>query len=424
MEKYALQKIKQSKFFELLNYKPFDAQQKFHSSRARFKILIAGSRFGKSLAASYEAAYKMLQPNSRGWIVAPTYLLGEKEFRYFWDIFVESLPKLIKKLNSKKIAGASNYNIRSGKMKLILPWKSTVEVKSASNPYTLLGEELDWLILSEASQLRYDIWYRYLRARLITREGSLIIPTTPSGKNWLYKLFLMGYDPLFPAWESWQFLTSDNPYIPKSEIEDARLTMPEDIFLEQFCGKFLSNVGKVYPEFSRAAHVNKDFELGANWRYFRSFDFGYNNATAVLFCALTPDDVLIIFDEYYQRRRTLNEIIYSIQKQSSGYLFEISTADPSSARERAELAVAGIPTLKAPNEIRWGINAVRERLHSHRLIIHPRCKNLIHEFEYYRYPDSQALTLSENPLKENDHALDALRYLVAYFKKFVKWEIL
>ena len=472
-----------AEFFKLLGYVPFEAQQKFHDSEARFKVLIAGSRFGKSLAAAYEAAYLMLKPKTRGWIVAPTYLLGEKEFRYLYEIFIELLPKAVPGLDAKAIAKKSSYSVRGGNMKIVLPWGAEVSVRSADRAYTLLGEELDWLILSEAAQLKHDIWGRYLRARLVNRKGCMISPSTPAGKNWLYLLFLRGLNPDFPDWESWQYASIENPHIETKEIDDAKRILPADIFAEQFLGDFVTKIGAVYAEFSRALHVRDlscylpaEFPLCPKFRYFRSFDFGFTNATAVIFAALLDDDILYIYDEYYERQRTNQEIIQAVLDKSKGIRFEFSTADPAAARERNEFLSADIGLIKAPNEIRWGINSVRERLmltaksqlmmslqsrnrknvesakivdsgelknlkdsdaenfakpanlpdssanvncrHLPRLIIHPRCRHLIYEFEHYKYPEpTPESPYPEHPIKVNDHALDALRYLVSALKK-------
>ncbi|MCD4658190.1 MAG: terminase large subunit, partial [Planctomycetes bacterium] len=325
---------------------------------------------------------------------------------------------------------SKNFN----NMKIVLPWGSEICVRSAERPYTLLGEEVDWLLLSEAAQMKTDVLDRYLRARLVSRKGKLIVPTTPAGKNWLYPLFLRGQNPAHSTWKSWQFATVENPYVDPAEIEEARRTIPEDVFAEQFLGEFVTKTGRVYPEFTRSIHVREfDIEkMGTNLRFFRSFDFGYTNPTAVIFAAMTRDDVLYVFDEYYQRQQTINEISRAIREKSDTKLYEFSTADPSAAREIADLRNAGISVSKATNNLCWGINNIRERLlyndnQKPRLIIHPKCRNLIFEFEHYKYPEQTAgATLQENPIKAHDHALDALRYLVSALKKIEQksWKVL
>ena len=67
--------------------------------------------------------------------------------------------------------------------------------------------------------------------------------------------------------------------------------------------------------------------------------------------------------------------------------------------------------IKNKDSIRNGLNVIRELFKSNRLYIHQSCVNLIWELETYSYPDRKdAHNEEENPIKENDHAIDALRY--------------
>src|SRR5437016_1098280 len=85
---------------------------------------------------------------------------------------------------------------------------------------------------------------------------------------------------------------------------------------------------------------------------------------------------------------------------------------PAGAREIHELICAGVPVRRADNEVRPGIQAVRARLENGTLrVLRGKCPNLLAEAGLYRYdPESKD---SETPLKEYDHAMDALRYLVS-----------
>ncbi|MCA8938599.1 MAG: hypothetical protein KDB07_02220 [Planctomycetes bacterium] len=219
--------------FDALGYQPHLGQAAFHDSSARFKVLIAGTRFGKSLAAAREALALSMRIGSRGWIVAPSYRLAEKEFRYI----LSDLDALDTPFEVRKLGGHSGPSI------LKTHWQSEVLTLSAQHPETLLGEEVDWMLLSEASQLEGDTFARYLRGRLTSRGGALIVPTTPAGFNWVHELYLRGADPAFPQWESWHFRTIDNPLIPADEVEEARLTMPAERFREQYLGAFTSEHG-------------------------------------------------------------------------------------------------------------------------------------------------------------------------------------
>ncbi len=153
--------------FQTLGYNPHAKQQLFHSSHARFRVVVAGRRSGKSLMTARECAPKLFQPNTRGWIVGPTYSLGEKEFRVLWDDLIvgQGLGK-----HKKVLKG---YSTKQGNMYIELPWRSRVDVLSSDHPESLVGEGLDWVVMSEAAKHGPDIWERYLRPTLSDKKGKI-----------------------------------------------------------------------------------------------------------------------------------------------------------------------------------------------------------------------------------------------------------
>ena len=218
-------------FFKKIGYKPHDGQNKFHRATARFRIIAGGTRWGKSMAAGYDVCPRLLLPNNQGWIVGPTYRLGEKEFRYIWQALIIDL-----KLPTVR----ANNNLNIGDMYIEFPWGSWVRVMSSEKPANLLGEELDWLILAEGSQIKEQVYTRYLRGRLVSRKGILIANTTPNEQDKLiYPMFKKGQDRRFTDYYSAQYGTADNPYVDKKEIEDAKKDLPEDEFREQYLGEFI-----------------------------------------------------------------------------------------------------------------------------------------------------------------------------------------
>ena len=77
--------------------------------------------------------------------------------------------------------------------------------------------------------------------------------------------------------------------------------------------------------------------------------------------------------------------------------------------------------MKGKDSIENGIKKIKELLLSDRLKINSRCVNLISEFEMYSYDDEKAeINQKEKPIKANDHALDALRYVVMMQQKEIK----
>lgn len=398
-------------------YHPHAGQQLFHYSEARFKLLIAGARFGKSLASAREALIEMLCGPTRGWLVAPTFSLAQPEFRF--------LAEGLRSFGCRRAREGGPHG-----PSLRLPWGAQARTMSALRPESLLGEELDWAIACEASHLEPDAFERYLRPRLATRIGRMVVPTTPHGRNWIYDLYRRVLEPGQSGWQAFRYATWENPGIAPSEIADARHSLPPEVFAEQYGGEFTGRRGRVYPEFSVQRHVVAELAPPAGAVFFKAVDFGYTNPFVCLWAALDSDGRLGVFDEYRLAGATLDVHAGEIRRRDEalarqGFIAGPCWADPSGRQEREELARHGVPAAAANNGLLAGINAVRERLLARKdgtpgLLVSGRCQGLVGEFETYSYDETLA-GREPLPVKQDDHALDALRYLCLALARRVDW---
>lgn len=280
--------------FEMIGYVPHPGQVEPHTHSARFKCIRSGARWGKSLWGAMEAMPYILTPGTRTWIVAPNYSLGEKEWRYIWDALFagqsfqnSKLPKLIHQTLRK------TNNPVQGQLNLAIEWKhddrllagkpslpSEVIVKSTDNPQSLLGDEVDFMILSEGAGISKDIWDRYLSLRIVSRKGKVVIPSTSSDDSELLDFFYeMGQNKRQQDYKSWEFPSYENPFwAPNIEEEKARLKseLPEEAYEEQVLGKKVHYAGRFYKEFAQDRHV-AELEFIPGSPVFRSWDFGYRH---------------------------------------------------------------------------------------------------------------------------------------------------
>lgn len=218
--------------FEDLGYQPHPGQLLVHQSKAPRRVLACGSRWGKSLCAAMEAVAALLEPREecRGWIVAPTRDLGDRIFLKVANTLKTHVDHRILELDLRGQRIVIS-NLGGG--------TSELRGKSADMPVTLLGEELDFLVVDEAAKLRDDIWESYLAARLVNRKGWALFLSTPAGTNWLYRAFRRGQKRRDPQYESWQSPTLTNPHVDPSVIEDERSRSSKDAFEEQYEARFL-----------------------------------------------------------------------------------------------------------------------------------------------------------------------------------------
>jgi hypothetical protein len=406
--------------FPATGYVPHAGQIRFHESDARFKILIAGARFGKSLAGTKDVLAELTSGNSRGWMVAPTYALAQPEFRYI----VQDVRRRL------GVPAAAIDGGRGSWSRMRTPWGAEVYCLSAQRHETLLGEEIDWLILCEAAHLDREAFERFLRARLTTRRGRLVVPTTPHGFNWVHELYQEGQADN-DAWASFRFATWDNPLISAAEIEAARASLPADVFDEQYGGAFTTPSGAVYREFQPALHVVKGLQAPPGAIIYKAIDFGFTNPFCCLWAAVDGDSRLLVLREHYLKSEIVDrhaEVIRAVDDAfvAAGQTMGPAFADPSGRMERQTLTHLGIANLKADNNIAGGVQMVRRMLAPREdgtpgMYIDAGCRNLLREFEQYMWQESSAPG-EKVPRKEHDHALDALRYLCVALQSRVDWQ--
>ncbi|MCC7508729.1 MAG: hypothetical protein IT464_05110 [Planctomycetes bacterium] len=410
-----------TELFEAIGYSPHIGQVRFHASDKRFKLLIAGARFGKSLAAAKDVLPHLIAGRSTGWLVGPTYGLAQPEFRY---LTTDIRDRLGVEVVQQKAGGRDGYS------RVLTSWGGELWCLSANRPEGLLGHEIDWLILCEAAHIPREAFERFLRARLSTRNGKLVIATTPRGFNWVHELYQLGTGD-HEDWAAFRHATWDNPLIAPREIEAARATLPPETFDEQYGGAFTSNAGAVYREFEPALHVVPNLQAPEGAIIYRGIDPGFTNPTCCLWATVDHDGRLLVLREHYASRLTADLHAAAIRAidgeyRDRGHPIGQAWIDPSSCGFQAELAREEVFTTNAANQVLAGIDVVRRLLRRRGdgtpgMRIDTRCHNLVREFEQYRWHEG-ARPGERVPRKQDDHALDALRYLCLELRRRVDWK--
>ena len=232
-------------FFSDLGYTPHEGQLPVHLSRAQRRVLACGVRWGKTRAAAWETLAASMQPRkeSRGWIVAPTYDLGQKVFREVIEISTTRLKHRIVELKeSERMLVLSN----------LAGGRSEIRVRSADSPTSLLGEALDWVVIDEAAQLKSSVWQSYVSQRLVDRRGWALIISTPRGRGWFYDAYQLGQG-RDPDYESWNAPSWQNPTLDAALIEAERARLPERVFAQEYAGAFVEGFGAVFRRVREAA---------------------------------------------------------------------------------------------------------------------------------------------------------------------------
>lgn len=212
----------------------------------------------------------------------------------------------------------------------------------------------------------------------------------------------------------------DNPYIDQDGRARRVAGYGKHELAARQSGKFVALEGRVYDDWSRGLHLVPARAVPPEWPRFAGIDFGTSNPFACVLAALDPtDNVLHVLAVHYQAGWTWERQAEAVRALFDRHGWpEIVWADPEDKNARMQLAEAGIANVAAVKDIRPGINAVSTRLAAdangrpHLLVHDETCRPLMREIEGYCWaPRVGQRDAPDLPIKANDHAMDALRYL-------------
>jgi PBSX family phage terminase large subunit len=364
----------------------FPKQMDFLNCQDRFSAFIGGIGSGKTFAGCVKDLVYASEPKTLGLVTAPTYpMLRDATLRTFVDIAGDAIEKLNKSEMTVKIANGGEILFRS-----------------ADDPDRLRGPNLHWAHIDEGALCpikTFDIVMGRLRAG--GKAGNLWITTTPNGRNWLYHR--RAEMRIFNA------RTRDNPYLSPDFIASLESSYTGEFAKQELDGEFISLEGLVYSIFSESTHVkerhNSDFQY---WGL--AIDEGYTNPAVILLIGIDGDGRLHIEREFYQTGVLQERVVTQSREWVNERRATAIVVDESAAGLIADLRNAGLQAEGHKGRVLDGISIVQGLLTVQndglpRLTIDPSCVSTINEMESYVWKPGK-----DEPVKENDHALDALRY--------------
>lgn len=401
-----------------MEIKPHQKQTEAASDTHRFRVLNWGRKAGKTDEVIEELiAYASIRNYSHEKRPKISYI-GEtrKEAkRIAWDRAKSRSRHLWFKdpneSNLELYLKNPNLNLSDGNY-------ATVYFDGWENIDALIGEEFDFLALDEVAKFK-NFWsnWNQLRPTLGPRKGEAIFISRPRGMNHWYDLCNM--ELTNTNFKTFHASAYDNPHVDPAEIDEAKGEMSDDDFAQEYLAEFRKKSGLVYKEFDRKKHLfdeNDLIKLKNNGVLFKGkflgIDFGFTNPAALLTIARDSADCYWLLDEFYEVHKTDAQVAeYAAQ-------LEITAAypDPENAAGIKELTDSKVnvrQVVKGKDSIVNGIGKVRELFKAKKLRIAKHCLNTIAELESYSYPDKRKnQNESELPIDENNHALDALRYVI------------
>jgi hypothetical protein len=306
----------------------------------------------------------------------------------------------------------------------VKPRKETetqLELENGSRIVSLPGKEatirsyqaVDLLIIDEAAKVGDDL-YASVSPMTAISAGQQVLLSTPFGQR---GFFWREWTDERGPWTRFRVPWNRCPRHTQNHIDEERRKFGDAWVEQEYECSFSSLEGLVYPEFGDSLVDCWPLVQG---RAVGGIDWGWHNPFAAVWGVIDRDDVLWIGWERYERQIALPEHITAIEARGGKSLCPPAKrvewyADPSGPEWITACRRAGWKVLKGANDIRMGIMAVTERIRTGRLkVLRGACNNLIAESQLYRYPTkAERAQLGENPIDEHNHALAALRYLVA-----------
>ena len=383
------------------------AQQQIVDAKQRFRVVIAGRRFGKTHLAIRELCYYAKEPNCEVWYCAPTY----KQAKMI----------VFKKLRKKLIDLKWVKNVNATSLSFELKNGSTISLKGLDNFDNLRGAGISFLCMDEFADVDSEAWYETLRPMLSDTQGHALFIGTPKGLNWAHDLYTL--DQQYPdEWASFSFTTIEGGNVKPEEVEAARRSLDERTFRQEFEATFETFSGRVFYAFDRKYNV-KSWEGELPSEIHIGMDFNIDPMSAVV--AVRQGNVLHVIDEIKIYGSNTDEMVEEIKTRFAKTAITVypdpaGKAGSTKAGGRTDhsiLRTAGF-TIKAPhshNAIRDGVNAVNAKLRSSSgittLFIDPKCKYAIECLEKHTYKEGTSIPDKDSGF---DHMNDALRYMVDY----------
>lgn len=212
------------------------------------------------------------------------------------------------------------------------------------------------------------------------------------------------------------FTMEDNLSLTE-QIKKRYYSLYSGVFFQRYIlGLWAVAEGIIYDMFSTDRHTADNAECAATGRYYVSCDYGTQNATVFLLWQSIAGGKWFCADEYYYSGRdetaqkTDNEYADDLEKFISGKPIQAIIIDPSAASFIALLRKRGFRIIKAKNDVLTGIRFVGTQLNLGNILFSTKCKNTIKEFGSYIWDTKACERGEDKPIKQHDHAMDAVRY--------------
>ena len=403
-------KIPVDPYLDMLNIEPLESQiamiNAVNNPKYRFIVAALSRRQGKTYIANIIGQLVTLIPGCNVLIMSPNYSLSQISFDLQRGL-IKHFDLEVTKDNAKdKVITLSNgSNVRMG---------------SVNQVDSCVGRSYDLIIFDEAALSDgRDAFNVALRPTLDKPNSKAIFVSTPRGRNnWFSEFFYRGYSDEFPEWCSIRATYKDNPRMTESDITEARKSMSEAEFKQEYEADFNTYEGQIWNfNFETQVQDYSRFEP-KGMDIFAGLDVGYRDPTA--FCVLAYDwdnEVFHVLDEYYDSERTTEQHAIEIQGLIDKWDIDYIYIDSAAAQTRFDFAQNyDISTINAKKSVLDGIAHVAALVDNDTMFVHQECKETLGCLDAYQWDTNPNLVREKPKHNMASHMADALRYALYSFQ--------
>ena len=397
-------------YMDLLNVTPLPSQiaiiNAINNPKYRFVSAAVSRRQGKTYIANIIGQLVSLVPGSNILIMSPNYALSQISFDLQRNL-IKHFDLEVTKDNAKdKVIEISNG--------------STVRMGSVNQVDSCVGRSYDLIIFDEAALADgKDAFNVALRPTLDKPNSKAIFISTPRGRNnWFSEFFYRGFSDDFPEWASIRATYRDNPRMSESDISEARKSMSEAEFKQEYEADFNTYEGQIW-KFNFETQVKDLSQFDTRkMDVFAGLDVGFKDPTA--FCVIAYDwdeDKYYLVDEYFNNERTTEQHAVEIQKLIQRWDIDFIYIDSAAQQTRFDLAQNyDISSINAKKSVIDGIGHVAGIVDNDKLFVDQECKESLKCLDSYQWDPNPNLIREKPKHNMASHMADGLRYALYSFQ--------
>ena len=397
-------------YMDLLGIEPNSTQMAIinaiNNPKYRFISAAVARRQGKTYIANVIGQLVCLVPGSNVLLMSPNYSLSQISFDLQRNLIKHFDLEVLRDNAKDKVIELSNH--------------STIRMGSVNQVDSVVGRSYDLIIFDEAALVDgKDAFNIALRPTLDKENSKALFISTPRGRNnWFSDFYYRGWSDEYAEWASVRATYHENPRISEEDISEARKTMSEAEFNQEYMADFNTYEGQVWGfNLEKCQQDLSEIETH-KMDIFAGMDVGYKDPTA--FCVIGYDwdkDIFYLLDEYLDSERTTEQHAEKIREKINKWDIDYIYIDSAAQQTRFDFAQNyDITTINAKKSVLDGIGHVGGIVDNDKLIVDQKCKETLICLDQYQWDPNPNL-LKEKP-KHNyaSHMADALRYALYSFE--------